>query len=425
MKALKFITLLCALPFVQQTLQAQPASITLEQCYELARQNYPLIIQKDLLAQSKEFTIANAHSGYWPQVALFAQATYQSAVTKVDISGWTNFDVPSISKDQYKVYAEVSQSLYDGGAIKRSSALLETNALLEDQRVEVELYKIKDRINQIYFGVLLLDQQTLQVDLLRKDIQTSMAKVKASIENGTAFRMNADLLQAEMLKSDQRLIEIRSARKAFMDMLSVFIKKELPESTALTPPVTTNLSFSDDINRPELRLFNYQRQLVRSQFELTSTRNMPRAGLFVQGGYGKPALNFLKNEFETYYIGGLRLSWNLTGFYNSKREKQLLDMNTKLVDTQQDLFLFSTKLSLRQSSAEVTKLQELITIDDQLVSLRVRIKETAQAQLGNGVITANDYLRELNAEDQAKQNLLLHKTQLMMAIYSYNSISGK
>lgn len=404
--------------------QIQNSQLTLEQCYELARNNYPLIVQKELIIQSKDFTIANAHAGNMPQVAIYGQATYQSAVTRVPIDN-PAFPITPLSKDQYKIYAEVTQNIYDGGAIKRASALHEANALIEDQRMEVELYKIKERINQIFFGILLLDQQVVQVELLRKDIQTSMSKVNASIANGTAFRMNADILQAEMLRTDQRTIEIKSSRKAFLDMLGILINQELSETTTLAQPVLADVSLTDEIKRPELILFNYQRQMVRSQFELTSTKNMPRAGLFLQGGYGKPGLNMLKNEFETYYIGGLRMSWNLSGFYNSNREKQLMDVNSKLVDTQQDLFLFNTKLSQRQSSSEVTKLQELIKIDDQLIGLRARIKETAKAQLDNGVISANEYLRELNAEDQVKQNLFLHKTQLMMAVYSYNSISGK
>jgi hypothetical protein len=263
------------------------------------------------------------------------------------------------------------------------------------------------------------------VNLLKKDILSSSVKVKASIENGTAFRMNADILDAESLKADQRVIEIRSSRRGFLAMLSLFIRQELPETTTLAEPKNINILPTDDITRPELSLFNYQRLQARSQFELTSSRNTPKAGLFVQGGYGKPGLNMLKNEFSPYAIGGLRLSWNLSGFYNAKREKQLLDVNTSLVDTQQDLFLFNTKLSLRQNSSEISKLQDLIKIDDQLIALRAKIKETAKAQLDNGVISANDFVRELNAEDQTKQNQLLHRTQLMMSVYTYNNISGK
>jgi hypothetical protein len=237
--------------------------------------------------------------------------------------------------------------------------------------------------------------------------------------------MNADILEAELLKTEQRTIEIRASRRAFLDMLSMFIGQSLTENTTLQEPINVEIQNSDEVSRPELNLFNYQRQLVRGQYELTSTRTQPRAGLFLQAGYGKPGLNMLKNEFSPYAIGGLRLSWNLSGFYNSSREKQLLDVNTQNIDTQQDVFMFNTKVSMKQTSAEVSKLQELVKIDEQLIQLRAKIKTTAQAQLDNGVITANDFLRELNAEDQSKQNLLLHKTQLSMAAYSHKNISGK
>lgn len=424
MQRLKIFLSAMMLVFVLET-QAQTTTLTLEQCYELARQNYPLIKQKELYTMSKEFSIANAHAGNLPQVALYAQATYQSDVTKVSIDNPAFPKINPLSKDQYKIYAEVNQNLYDGGTVKRTSAIHETNALINDQQLEVELYKIKDRINQIYFGILLLNQQLVQVELLKKDILSSSAKVKASIENGTAFRMNADILEAESLKTDQRTIEIKAAKRAYLAMLSLFIKQDLPETIVLVEPKNLEIHLTDDITRPELSIFNYQRQLARSQFELTNTRTMPRAGLFLQGGYGKPGLNMLKNEFSTYYLGGLRLSWNLAGFYNAKREKQLFDVNTRMIDTQQEAFQFNTKLSLKQTSSEVTKLQDLIKIDEQLITLRVKIKETAKAQLDNGVISANDFLRELNAEDQTKQNQLLHKTQLMMAVYNYNTTSGK
>jgi outer membrane protein TolC len=354
-----------------------------------------------------------------------AQATYQSDVTQVSIDNPAFPKIQPLSKDQYKIYAEINQNLYDGGNVKRSSALQEVHAQVEDQKIEVELYKIKDRINQIYFGILLLDQQKAQIELLRTDIQTSQAKVKASIENGVAFKMNADILEAELLKTDQRIFEINASRSAFVDMLSLFIGQPLSATLILQEPITIDVQPADEITRPELNLFNYQRQLARGQYELTTTRTQPRAGLFLQAGYGKPGLNMLKNEFSPYAVGGIRLSWNLSGFYNGDREKQLLDVNTRSIDTQQELFLFNAKISMRQASSEVTKLQELIKIDEQLIGLRTKIKSTAQAQLDNGVITANDFLQELNAEDQAKQNKLLHKTQLAMASYSYQNITGK
>lgn len=404
-------------------ISANGQQLTLTECYDKARQNFPLIKQKELLVSTRDFTVANARSGYLPQVSIIGTATYQSDVTKVPIEV-PGFAIRTLPKDQYKVYAELNQSLYDGGAIKRQNAISESNALVEDQKVEVELYKIKERINQMYFGVLLIDEQLTQVELIRKDLNSSLQKVESSIRNGTAFKTNADILQAELLKTDQRAIELKAGKQAYLSMLGVFIGQELPESTTLQRPRDIQTEADPTITRPELTLYNYQSQLFTAQQQLNNTRVLPRFGLFVQGGYGRPGLNMLNPNFATYYIGGLRLNWNLSGLYNTKRDKEQLNVNLQSVNVQRESFLFNTKLTLRQQHTDITKLNDLIEVDQKIIELRERIKSTAKAQLDNGVITANDYLRELNAEDQARQNLSLHRIQLLITEYNYLSTTG-
>jgi outer membrane protein TolC len=416
-RVLAFVLLL----FVSADLSAQ---FTLEQCYELSKKNYPLIRQKELIGQTREYSVANARSGYLPQFSLNAQATYQSDVTRVPID-LPGLSIKPLSKDQYKVYGEVNQTILDGGAVRQSASVSETSAQVEDQKLEVELYKIKDRVNQIFFGILLLDQQLAQTDLVKKDLQSSLARIDASIQNGTSFRTNADILQAEILKTDQRTIEMKSVRKAYIEMLGVFINLPLDESSSVVSPNLQPTNETADISRPELNLYATQRLLYNSQYLLNNTRNKPKLGFFLQAGYGKPGLNVLKNEFDTYYLGGFRLNWNFSGFYNTGRDKQLLGVNNQLIDTQRDLFLFTTKLVLKQNSNEIAKLNALMNVDEQIIALRLRIKETAKVQFDNGVITANDYLRELNAEDQARQNQTLHRVQWMLAQVNYQNTVGK
>lgn len=399
------------------------AQLTLEQCQELSKKNYPLIKQKELISQTREYTIANVHSGYLPQFTLNAQVTYQSDVTRVPID-LPGLAIKPLSKDQYKVYGEVNQTILDGGTIKQNAAVADANSQVEQQKLEVELYKVRERVNQIFFGVLLMDQQLVQADLVKKDLQTSLARMEASIQNGISFRTNADILQAEILKTNQRIIETKSMRSSYLDMLSIFINQPLDEGTSLATPQITPVTESADIARPELNLYNTQKLLIASQYHASNTRNMPKLGFFLQAGYGKPGLNVLKNEFDTYYIGGFRLNWNFSGFYNTKRDRQLMEVNNQSIDTQRDLFLFNTKLSLRQNSNDISRLSDLMTVDEQIITLRKRIKETAKAQLDNGVITANDYLRELNAEDLAKQNETLHRVQWMLAQLNYKTTSG-
>jgi outer membrane protein TolC len=400
---------------------AQTTSIRLEECYEQAKQNYPLIKQKDLLAKSLEFTIANAHSAYLPQVTINGQATYQSEVTRLPGPAVL---VEPLSKDQYKIYGELNQSIYDGGTTKSVTTVQSVNTQIEQQKIEVELYKIKDRINQLFFGILLMDAQLRQVVLLKNDLQSSLIKTEAAIRNGTAFKLNADILKAELLKSDQRIIEMKAARMGYLDMLGYFTNQQFDETVQLNEPVLPATQGTEEINRPELSLYTFQSQLLGAQHQANNTRNLPRVGFFLQGGYGRPGLNVLVNEFAGYYIGGFRLNWTLSGLYNSSRDKQLLDLSVQQVNSQKETFLFNTRLSMKQQSREVQKLIDLMEVDRQIIELRTSVSKTAMAQYENGVISTNDYLRELNAEDQAKQNRLLHQVQLMLAQYAYQNTIG-
>ncbi len=407
--------------FLGISVSALAQTLTIEECYERARQNYPLIRQKELLASSKDYSVDNIKSGLLPQVSLSGQASYQSEVTRFPGPGTL---VEPLSKDQYRIYLDVNQAIYDGGVVRRNSAIQETAFMLEDQKVEVEVYKIKERINQLYFGTLLINEQLVQVELVRKDIETSLLKMESAIRNGTAFRTNADILQAELLKNDQRMVELKAARKSYLEMLGMFIHQSLNEAASLQQPASISIQDESNISRPEISLYNYQSQLYKAQQQLSNTRTVPKVSLFVQGGYGRPGLNMLLNEFEAYYLGGLRLSWSLGGFYNANRDKQILDLNLQSVNQQKETFLFNTRLSLRQQSNEMDKLRALIQIDEKLIELRTRIKKTSKSQLENGVITANDYLRELNAEDQARQNRSVHQIQLLMTQYTQRVTTG-
>jgi outer membrane protein TolC len=331
-------------------------------------------------------------------------------------------NIQAMSKDQYKIYAELSQSLTDPFIIKQQKAIVEANGNSEKEKLAVELYKLKERINQLYFGVLMIDAQLQQVNLLKKDIDLGLKKTNAAIANGVSLKSNADMLQAELYKTEQRSIELKATRKGYTDMLSLFINKTIDEQASFQMPNFTNLS--SGVHRPELKLFEMQKKGMDAQQKLLSTRNLPKLSLFFQGGYGRPALNVLNNEFGTYYIGGARFSWNLASFYTYKKEKQLLLINQHQIDLQKEVFLFNNQLLLKQQNSEVNKLQELLGSDQQIVALREKIKDTANVQLENGTITAIDFLNSLNAAEQAKLNLALHQIQLLMAQYTYQNTSG-
>ncbi len=417
--------ILAGLLLLAQWATAQPPQrLSLQQACTLAQQNYPLVKQRDLVTQTASLTIENLDKAFLPQVAFSAQATYQSEVTQVKVA------IPGVSitppnKDQYKLLADVNQLLYDGGVVKQQKDIQLRNAAVEQQKIEVDLYKIRERINQLFLGVLFLDEQLRQAALVKDDFNNGIKKVEAQVNNGVAFRSNLNVLKAELLKTDQRIIELKATRKGYIDVLGLFINQPLPADIILEKPGTTNTPVTNDIARPELQLFNNQLQLLQSQQKLVDARNLPKASFFVQGGFGRPGLNFLKNDFSFFYTTGVRFNWSLGYLYTHKKEKQLIALNQKQVDVQKETFLLNTNTSLKQQSAEIDKLEQLISTDAEIIDLRAKVKEAAKAQLENGVITANDYLREVNAEDQARQSLITHQVQLLQARINYQTIAGK
>ncbi len=399
----------------------QNCSLSLDSCLALAKQNYPLIKQYTLIGKTKEYSLANAQKGVLPQFNVAGQATYQSDVTKVPIS-LPNVNIPTIAKDQYRLYGEVSQSITDLFTVKDQKEYINTSSEIETQKTEVELYKLRERINNLFFGILVIDAQIQQTDLLKNDIQSGIDKVNVAIANGVALKSTADNLKAELLKADQRTIELKATRKGFADMLALFINKPIDENTVFEKPLPQTLSGT--INRPELRLFDLQKKSFDVQNKLITAKNLPRVSAFFQGGLGRPALNMLNPNFEGYYIGGLRLIWNFTGFYTYKNEKKMLALNQNMIDVQRETFLFNTNLVLKQQNADITKIQQLIETDKSIATLRENVKNTTQNQLQYGTATTNDYLIAVNAQDQAKQNLILHEIQLLMTEYNVQTTSG-
>ncbi|MEO8569810.1 MAG: TolC family protein, partial [Ginsengibacter sp.] len=422
MKRLLPVLLMVAASFkVSPSVSQTTKTFTLEDCYQFAKENYPLIRQRELITKSKELSIQNIANGFLPQINFMGQASYQSAVTKIPIK-IPGMNVPELSKDQYKVYGEVTQSIYDGGLIKEQKKLQEANSMVEDQQLEVELYTLKERINQLFFGVLLVNERLQQNDLLKKDIEAGLNKTKAAIEYGTALKSSADVLKAELLNADQHAIELRAFRAAYLKMLGLFINQSLDENVKLITPQSKPIS--QEIQRPELLLFNSRQKAFEAQKNIISAKNRPKFGLFFQGGIGRPGLDFLSNSLDPYYIGGIRLSWPLSGLYNAKNDRALLENSHKNIDIQRETFLFNTNLSLNQETEEINKLKALLQSDNDIIELRTNVKNTALGQLENGVITSNDYIREVDAEDMARQNKSLHEIQLLLAEYNQQVTSG-
>src|SRR4030095_12442500 len=417
---MKYSILVCCVAILFEA-KAQNTTLTLEQCYDLAISNYPLIQQKELLIKTKEYNIDNASKGNLPQISLNGQITYQSEVTKFPFVP-PGQELFALSKDQYKGWAEIIQPLNDGYIVKQQKHVIEANTAVEEQKIEVELYKLKERVNQVFFSILLIHEQIKQVDLLKKDIQSGIEKTNVAIANGIALKSEADVLKAELLKSDQKTIELKANLEGYVQVLSLLIHQPVDENTKLvTPPVQVT---EKTIHRPELILYDVQYQSLEAQRNILTGMNKPKIGLFLQGGYGRPALNFLDNRFDFYYIGGLKFNWLISNRYTYKNDNQIIALNQFQINAQRETFLFNTNVSLTQQESEISKLHELIVVDDQIIDLYENIKNSYEVQLQNGIITSTDYLTHVNAIDVARQNQVLHHVQLLMTQYNYKTTSG-
>jgi len=392
--------------------------LSLEYCYTEAISNYPLIKQKDLLKTSTEYKIKNLNVNYLPQVFLNGQATYQSDVTELPIK-MPGVSIPELNKDAYKVTLDVNQVVYDGGLTKNQKNIEKTGLLLDEQNLDIELYKVKDRVNQLYFNILLLQENEKLLKVMQNEINSKLAKMEAAIKGGVAIENNANILKAELIKIEQQLIEINAGKQASSQMLGELINKTITEKTTFVLPEPI-VNVNDTINnRLEFKYFDLQKDKITQTKNLSFSKIMPRVSVFGQAGYGRPGLNMFTTTFDTYYLVGAKLSWNIWNWNQSKNEKNILNIQSSIVDSQKELFAMNLKMANYKENADVKKFIALIEKDNEIIALKTKIAKNASYQLDNGIITATEYTTELNSEWQAKLNLELHKIQLVLSKINY------
>jgi outer membrane protein TolC len=399
--------------------------LTLEDCYRLGEANYPLTRQRALIQKTRDYTLENIAKSVYPQFAVDGTATYQSDVTKISFPPIVglNLNLPTIPKNQYKLYGEVSQTLTDFGINKQKRTVSRTDADLQEANLTTDLYTLKDRINQLFFGVLLYDDQLEQNELTIRDIQTGINRVDAAVKNGTDFKSSLNKLQAELLNTRQRTVELRSSREAYTEMLGLFINQNIDSSTVFVKPEAP--AVADSIRRPELAAYDLQTRSYAEQQELSRRNLFPSLSAFFQGGVGKPnPVNFLSTSLSGYYLTGLRLTWTIGNSYTYKKDKLISQNNQEMVRNQRSTFLFNTQQTMHQESAEIRKYRELIKSDDEIVGLRESVNKSSESQLENGVISANDYLQDVNAAALARQQRVVHAIQLLQAQFNYKTTSG-
>lgn len=408
------------------TANTQTATLTLEECQQKATNNYPLIRQYGLISLAEQYSLENISKNYLPQFSLNGQATYQSDVTKIpiDLSSLPipNAEIPTMKKDQYKATVDATQLIWDGGVISAQKQITKANTEVEKQEIGVSVYPIKEKINQLYFGILIIDEQLKILDLTEATIKVNRDIAQSMFNNGAAMQSDLDQIDVELLNIDQSRTEQLSVRQAYLSMLGLFIHQELDNKTILQQPAD-NFIYGN-ITRPELSLYQSQRLLLDKQESSITAKNLPQIGLFAQGGYGRPGLNMLDTKFKLFAIGGVKLSWNFGNLYTKSNERKLIANNKSSIDVQQDVFMFNTNIQLTQQQAETQKIQKLLAKDNEIIALRNRVRKASESKYKNGVYQTNELIRDINAENQAMQTKALHNIQYLISIYNYKYIQG-
>lgn len=388
---------------------------TIEECYALAEQNYPLIKKYAIIEQSAEFSLANANKAYLPQLGLGAQATYQSEVTSLAAEGLP-VQIAAIPKDQYKASVTLSQIIWDGGSVSSAKKLTRAGENVDKSSLETDMYSLRERINNLFFGILLAREQIKQTELYANDLEISYKNIESFIAAGVANASDLDIVQVEQLKNLQRQKELEATLRSYRQMLSYFTGEEVTRVTA--PEIESNLPAETGNKRPELELFNSQLTLLETQKTGINAAVMPKFSLFAEGGYGNPALNMLKPGWRLYGLGGIKMSWSFGSFYTRKGEMNLIKSNMNNVENQRDVFLFNSGIQAVNNRGEIYKTQQLLAQDDKIIALKENIIQAARKKTENGTMTVNELLKELNSGQQAKQDKIYHQIQLMMAVYN-------
>lgn len=407
-------------------------SLRLDTCQKKAKENYPLLKQYGLIEKTADYNLSNANKAYLPQVSLLAKATYQSDVTAIpenlgqvltQLSGQP-VSFPVLSKDQYQAALEVNQLVWDGGVVNAQKKMIKASSEAEKQKLEVDLYALNDRINNLFFGVMLIKEQLNVNRILQDELARNYQRMQSYLKNGLIQQADLDAVKVEQINAAQQETDLKSVLKSYCQMLSVFTGLQVNENTELEKPLLPVVNENIQNKRPELSLFESQKNVLESQKKTIVAGNLPKIGLFIQGGYGRPGFDFFNNDFTSFYIGGVRLSWNISGFYTQKNELKKIENGQKNVDIMKETFLFNTNLLTTQQLNEIEKLRSTLKNDEEIILLRNNIKKAAEAKFQNGTITATDLLREINAENIARQTRTLHEIQLYMAVYQLKNTTN-
>ena len=403
------------------TMQAQ----TLQECQEAAEHNYPLIRQYDLIGKTTQLTVENIGKGWLPQISASAQATLQS-----DVASWPKqmqsvyqqmgLNMKGLKKDQYRIGIDVNQTVYDGGVIRSQKEIAQRQGAIEEAQTEVTMYQVRSRVNEMYFALLLLDEQiTLNADL-QELLSSSEKKLESMFKHGTAAESDYLSVKAERLNVVQQATNLQAQRRTLAMMLSTFCGIEVQQ--VQKPVQYSAMSSQQSMQRPELKVIEAQLRLADAQEKSLDAALMPKVGVFAQGFYGYPGYNMfddmMRHRWSLNGMVGARLSWNIGALYTRKNDKAKIQLQREMAATSRDVFLFNNSLEQMQQNENMERYRRLMADDDEIIALRSSVRKAAESKLAHGIIDVNDLLKEINAENSAQVQKSIHEIEMLKEMYN-------
>ena len=417
--------------WILMMLPAMAQAQTLEECQRAAEQNYPLIRQYGLIEKTTSLNVANIQKGWLPQVTASAQATLQTDVTAFPdklqtVFQQTGITMDGLKKDQYRVGIDVQQTVYDGGNIKSRKEIARRQGELQSRQNEVTMYNVRKSVNEMYFSLLLVDEQIR----LNADLQTVLEgnekKLAAMLKGGTASESDWQNVKAERLNVVQKMTGLQSQRTALARMLSIFC--DIKVNGLVKPEMPENMNPSINL-RPELKALDAQLRLTDAQERALDAAMMPRLGVFAQGYYGYPGYNMFEDmmsrKFSWNGMIGARLTWNIGALYTRKNDKAKLQVQRETTEVNRERFLFDNNLEQIEQNENISRYRQMMTDDEEIISLRSSIRKAAESKLAHGIIDVNDLVREINSENKARVEQCIHEIEMLKEIYDLKITIGE
>ena len=411
------------LTFIIIILAVSAHAQTLEECQQAAEKNYPVVKRYDLIGRTTELTVSNLQKEWLPRITASAQATYQNAVAAwpesiKSVYQRMGLDMKGLKKDQYKVGIDVQQTLYDGGVISSQKRIARQEGKLQEAQNDVNQYQLRQRVNEMYFSLLLLNEQIRLNDDVKALLLSSEKKLAAMVKGGTAATSDYENVMAERLAAEQQNSSLKAQQQMLQRLLSVFCGMEVNH---LQKPKPAEVSTTTN-NRPELSMFDSQIKLVEAKEKALNARLMPKLGLFAQGYYGYPGYNIFEDMMDRKWtlngIVGIKMSWDLSAFYTHKNDRERLNMERKMAENAREVFLFNSRLDEIQHTEDVDRYQKMVQADEEIITLRTNVRKAAESKLAHGIIDVNSLLREINNENAAKAQQAIHEIDMLKEMYN-------